>query len=111
MTRNKKQSVWIFVGVPTVLLVLWLLFAPPEFIENYWPIPFFLSMIAFIAFLKLSGGYKGTSTVVAIVTVTLSVGATAWLLPKGLMSGGVFILLWWLVIPIVVWWDRQQLPR
>jgi hypothetical protein len=108
MTKNKKLLVWLLVGSLTLAVMLLLFFAPLEFIEKYWFVPFSLLMLTYIAYLKLSGGYKGISTVIAIVTVTFSVGATAWLLPRGLMSGGVFILLWWIVMPLVIWWDRQR---
>ena len=108
MKQNKKLIVWILVFGPIVaiLIMLWLM---PEFIEN-WFVPFSLTMIPFLFFLKLSGGYKGISTVVAIVVTSFTLIVSWWLFPEERVSGGVYILLW-IVTPIVVWWDRGKLPR
>jgi len=108
MAQNKQLLVWIIVFGPIIALLLLSWFAS-EFIEKIWLIPFLLSMIPFIAFLKL-GGYKGISTVVAIVVTSFTLIVSWWLFPKGEISDAIIFLLW-IVVPIVVWWDRQQLPR
>ena len=108
MTKDKKLVVWIIVFGPIIALLL-LSWLASEFIERNWFIPFLLSMIPFIVFLKL-GGYKGISTVVAIVVTSFTLTVSWWLFPKGEISDAIIFSLW-IVVPIVVWWDRQQLPR
>ncbi len=106
---KKQQLVWIILFVPIIMMLL-LLWLTPEFIEKNWLVPLSLMMISFVFFLKLSGGYKGISTVIAIVVTSFTFFASLRLYPAGKISGGADLLLW-IVTYVVIWRDRGRLPK
>ena len=89
-----------------IFLSLWLV---PEFIIKNWYIPFSLSMIVYIKYLKLSGGYKGLSTGIAIFVTTIGLVVNWWLYPAEIVGDGIYGLVFWIITPLVVWWDRAKL--
>jgi hypothetical protein len=103
---NRTLNRIIYFGPIVTLVSLYLVSS--EFVEENWLIPVSLMMIVGIAFLKFSGGYKGISTLIATVAICVTLVLSWWLYPKNSISGGIYCLSW-IVMIVVVWWDRSRL--
>ncbi len=106
--RRTRLPPWVLYLGPWVIMWALLLLGHGLY-ERLWPLMVLLTMTSALTFLRVTGGYRGRSTIAAVLAMFLYSAVAFYFYPKGLVTGQDGLVCF-IGMCAIVWWDRTRYP-